>query len=157
MQARWTLLAAFPASLLVAAPLRAQRRQEDAGSGMAAVAGTTGPCRERTMPLRGIVPWSQINTSNASRLEPVWSFSTGVLGGHEGQPLVVDNTMYVVTPYPDVLYAFDLTKDGYPLKWKYRPASESCMRSAPHAVTRSTAVPYTPTARSSTTCSTGTP
>ncbi len=64
---------------------------------------------------------SQIDTSDASRLEPVWSFSTGVLGGHEGQPLVVNNTMYVVTPYPDVLYAFDLTKDGYPLKWKYRP------------------------------------
>ena len=29
--------------------------------------------------------------------------------------------MYVVTPYPNVLYAFDLTKEGYPLKWKYRP------------------------------------
>src|SRR2546426_10208260 len=30
--------------------------------------------------------------------------------------------MYVVTPYPNVLYAFDLTREGYPLKWKYRPA-----------------------------------
>ena len=30
--------------------------------------------------------------------------------------------MYVVTPYPNVLYAFDLTKEGYPLRWKYRPA-----------------------------------
>src|SRR5437773_4993215 len=39
-----------------------------------------------------------------------------------GQPLVVDHTMYVVTPYPNVLYAFDLTREGYPLKWKYRPA-----------------------------------
>ena len=54
-------------------------------------------------------------------LHPVWTFSTGVLGGHEGQPLVVDNTMYVVTPWPNVLYAFDLTKEGYPLEWKYRP------------------------------------
>src|SRR5439155_626062 len=44
-----------------------------------------------------------------------------VLAGHEGQPLVVNKTMYVVTPYPNVLYAFDLTQDGYPLKWKYRP------------------------------------
>ncbi|PYO91335.1 MAG: hypothetical protein DMD58_04785, partial [Gemmatimonadetes bacterium] len=51
----------------------------------------------------------------------VWTFSTGVLGGHEGQPLVVGSTMYVVTPFPDVLYAFDLTREGYPLKWKYRP------------------------------------
>jgi PQQ-dependent dehydrogenase (methanol/ethanol family) len=65
---------------------------------------------------------AQITPANASRLHPVWTFSTGTLGGHEGQPIVVHNTMYVVTPYPNVLYAFDLTKDGYPLKWKYRPA-----------------------------------
>src|SRR2546421_67183 len=64
---------------------------------------------------------SQITPTNASKLHPVWSFSTGVLGGHEGQPLVINNTMYVVTPFPDVLYAFDLTHEGYPLKWKYRP------------------------------------
>ena len=62
-----------------------------------------------------------ITTGNASSLHPVWTFSTGVLGGHEGQPLVVGDTMYVVTPWPNVLYAFDLTREGYPLKWKYRP------------------------------------
>ncbi len=65
---------------------------------------------------------AQITPTNATRLKPVWSFSTGVLGGHEGQPLVVGSTMYVVTPFPNVLYAFDLTREGYPLKWKYRPA-----------------------------------
>src|ERR1041385_8526494 len=64
---------------------------------------------------------NQITPANAARLKPVWTFSTGVLGGHEGQPLVVDKTMYVVTPFPNVLYAFDLTQDGFPLKWKYRP------------------------------------
>ena len=64
---------------------------------------------------------NQITPANAARLRAVWSFSTGVLGGHEGQPLVVGNTMYVVTPFPNVLYAFDLTREGYPLKWKYRP------------------------------------
>lgn len=63
----------------------------------------------------------EITPANAARLRPVWTFSTGVLGGHEGQPLVVNNTMYVVTPYPNVLYAFDLTEEGYPLHWKYRP------------------------------------
>jgi PQQ-dependent dehydrogenase (methanol/ethanol family) len=62
-----------------------------------------------------------ITTANVPRLRAAWTFSTGVLGGHEGQPLVVDRTLYVVTPYPNVLYAFDLTRDGYPLKWKYRP------------------------------------
>src|SRR5215467_1131302 len=65
---------------------------------------------------------AQITSSNATTLHPVWTFSTGVLAGHEGQPLVVDGTMYVVTPWPNVLYAFDLSKEGYPLKWKYRPA-----------------------------------
>ena len=64
---------------------------------------------------------SQITVANAAGLKPVWSFSTGVLRGHEGQPLVVDDTLYVVTPYPNVLYAFDLTQEGYPLRWKYRP------------------------------------
>ena len=67
-------------------------------------------------------PLTQIDSRNAGRLHPVWSFSTGVLGGHEGQPLVVDHTMYVVTPWPNVLYAFDLKEEGYPLRWKYRPA-----------------------------------
>lgn len=65
---------------------------------------------------------AEITAENARGLHPVWTFSTGVLGGHQGQPLVVKNTMYVVTPYPNVLYAFDLTKEGYPLRWKYRPA-----------------------------------
>ena len=64
---------------------------------------------------------AQITATNATRLKPLWTFSTGVLGGHEGQPLVVGSTMYVVTPFPNVLYAFDLTREGYPLKWKYRP------------------------------------
>ncbi len=63
----------------------------------------------------------EITAENAKSLRPVWTFSTGVLGGHEGQPLMVNNTLYVVTPYPNVLYAFDLTQEGYPLKWKYRP------------------------------------
>ena len=64
---------------------------------------------------------SHINAQNARSLHPVWTFSTGVLGGHEGQPLVVGDTMYVVTPWPNVLYAFDLSREGYPLRWKYRP------------------------------------
>ena len=46
---------------------------------------------------------SAINSQNARQLHPLWTFSTGVLGGHEGQPLVVNDTMYVVTPWPNVL------------------------------------------------------
>jgi PQQ-dependent dehydrogenase (methanol/ethanol family) len=63
----------------------------------------------------------QITAANAAGLRPVWTFSTGVLSGHEGQPLVVNDTLYVVTPYPNVLYAFDLGKEDYPLRFKYRP------------------------------------
>ena len=64
---------------------------------------------------------AQITPANAASLRAVWTFSTGVLGGHEGQPLVVNNTMYVVTPYPNVLYAFDLTQTGYPAQVEVPP------------------------------------
>ena len=64
---------------------------------------------------------SQITAANVKNLHASWTFSTGVLRGHEGSPLVVDNTMYVVTPYPNVSYALDLAQEGQPLKWKVRP------------------------------------
>src|SRR3954469_14801168 len=63
----------------------------------------------------------QITSRNVANLKVAWTFSTGVLRGHEGQPLVVNNTMYLVTPYPNVSYALDLTQPGFPLKWKFRP------------------------------------
>jgi lanthanide-dependent methanol dehydrogenase len=62
-----------------------------------------------------------INASNVSRLALVSTFSTSVLRGHEAAPLVVNNTLYVVTPFPDILYAIDLTKPGWPVKWTYKP------------------------------------
>ena len=62
-----------------------------------------------------------ITPQNVGNLHVAWAFSTGVLRGHEGQPLVVGNTMYVVTPYPNVSYAIDLATPGEPLKWKFRP------------------------------------
>src|SRR5919206_2962466 len=64
---------------------------------------------------------AQITSTNVKNLKAAWTFSTGVLRGHEGQPLVVNKTMYLVTPYPNVAYAIDLTQPGYPLKWKFRP------------------------------------
>src|SRR3954470_24834393 len=64
---------------------------------------------------------AQITPANAPKLRVAWTFSTGVLRGREGQPLVVNNTMYLVPPYPNVSYALDLEQPGFPLKWKYRP------------------------------------
>jgi PQQ-dependent dehydrogenase (methanol/ethanol family) len=65
---------------------------------------------------------AQINTSNAKDLKPVFTFSTGMTRGHEAAPLVVNNTMYIVTPFPNSLYALDLTKPGAPMKWVYQPS-----------------------------------
>src|SRR5690242_13544209 len=63
----------------------------------------------------------QINTKNAKDLKLALTFSTGMTCGHEAAPLVVNNTMYVVTPFPNNLYALDLTKPGAPMKWVYEP------------------------------------
>ncbi|MGQ4808713.1 Methanol dehydrogenase [cytochrome c] subunit 1 [Candidatus Entotheonellaceae bacterium PAL068K] len=63
----------------------------------------------------------RINTFNVDGLQVAWTFSTGVLRGHEGTPLVVGNTMYVHTPFPNTVYALDLTREGAPVKWKYTP------------------------------------
>jgi PQQ-dependent dehydrogenase (methanol/ethanol family) len=66
-------------------------------------------------------PLDQITTANARDLRPITTMSTGVNQGHEGQPLVVNNTMYVVTPYPNNLIAVDLTKTGGAVKFIYEP------------------------------------
>ena len=65
----------------------------------------------------------QINAANASKLHPVWTFSTGVLRGHEGGPLVVGNVMYVHTPFPNNVFALDLNNNGRIL-WKYEPRQD---------------------------------
>jgi PQQ-dependent dehydrogenase (methanol/ethanol family) len=64
---------------------------------------------------------SQINSGNVSGLKIVTSLSTGIARGHEGQPLVVNGTMYIVTPYPNNLIAVDLSKPGGALRWVYEP------------------------------------
>ncbi|HYE34091.1 methanol/ethanol family PQQ-dependent dehydrogenase [Methylocaldum sp.] len=63
----------------------------------------------------------QIKAENVHDLRLSFTFSTGVSRGHEAAPIVADNAMYIVTPYPNILYALDLTRPGGPLKWKYEP------------------------------------
>src|SRR5215212_6980822 len=65
----------------------------------------------------------QINTSNVDKLQVAWTFSTGVLRGHEGSPLVVGDVMYVHTPFPNTVYALDLNNDGK-IIWKYEPKQD---------------------------------
>jgi PQQ-dependent dehydrogenase (methanol/ethanol family) len=70
----------------------------------------------------------EINAGNASRLKVAWTFSTGVVAGHEGAPLVVGSTMFVVTPFPNLVYALDLSQPGAPMKWKYDPQTLSAAK-----------------------------
>ncbi|MGB3243360.1 MAG: lanthanide-dependent methanol dehydrogenase XoxF5 [Sulfitobacter sp.] len=64
-----------------------------------------------------------INAGNVADLQVAWTFSTGVLRGHEGSPLVIGDTMYVHTPFPNIVYALDLANEGK-IKWKYEPKQD---------------------------------
>jgi PQQ-dependent dehydrogenase (methanol/ethanol family) len=66
-------------------------------------------------------PLDQISAATVGSLRPVWTFSTGVLGPHEGNPLVIGSVLYLLTPYPNTVYALDLAKPGAPILWKYSP------------------------------------
>ncbi|MEO1138393.1 MAG: lanthanide-dependent methanol dehydrogenase XoxF5 [Pseudomonadota bacterium] len=64
-----------------------------------------------------------INRDNVGDLQVAWTFSTGVLRGHEGSPLVIGDVMYVHTPFPNIVYALDLANDGK-IIWKYEPKQD---------------------------------
>ena len=66
-------------------------------------------------------PLDQIKKDNVGHLRVAWTFSDGAAYGHEGAPLVEGDTMYVVTPFPNIAYALDLSKPGSPVKWTYKP------------------------------------
>jgi PQQ-dependent dehydrogenase (methanol/ethanol family) len=107
-----------------AGPAQATARLPAGGTGAAA----TIPAEDGqwTMPAKDYASTrysglDEINASNVTNLKAAFTFSTGVNKGHEAAPLVVGSTMYVVTPYPNDLYALDLTKPGAPVKWKYSP------------------------------------
>ena len=64
----------------------------------------------------------QINAGNVNKLQVAWMFSTGVLRGHEGSPLVIGDTMYLHTPFPNNVFALDL--ETQKIKWKYAPKQD---------------------------------
>lgn len=65
----------------------------------------------------------QINAGNVKDLQVAWTFSTGVLRGHEGGPLVIGNMMYVHAPFPNTVFALDLSQDGK-IVWKHEPKQD---------------------------------
>ncbi|MES9838068.1 MAG: lanthanide-dependent methanol dehydrogenase XoxF5 [Candidatus Thiodiazotropha sp.] len=66
----------------------------------------------------------QINAKNVKDLKVAWTFSTGVLRGHEGGPLVIGDTMYIHSPFPNKVFALDLNDDGR-IIWKYEPRQDT--------------------------------
>jgi PQQ-dependent dehydrogenase (methanol/ethanol family) len=65
---------------------------------------------------------NQINKNNVGKMQVAWMFSTGVLRGHEGSPLVIDGTMYLHSPFPNKVFALDI--DTHQIKWKYEPKQD---------------------------------
>jgi len=76
-------------------------------------------------------PLDQITGENIGRLHPVWSFSTGVLGAHEGNPLVIGSILFVHSPFPNSVYALDLAQPGAPVKWRYSAPTPTPRGGAP--------------------------
>jgi len=68
---------------------------------------------------------TQINAQNVGKMQVAWMFSTGVLRGHEGSPLVIDGMMYLHTPFPNKVFAIDL--DTQKIKWRYEPKQDAAV------------------------------
>ncbi len=64
---------------------------------------------------------SEINTTNVKNLKLAWSFSTKSDRGNEAATIVANNTMFVVTPWPNIVYALDLAKPVGTVKWTFDP------------------------------------
>ena len=90
------------------------------------LAATTGrggdwPMAGRDTTLTRYAELDDITPANAAQLQLAFKFDTGVRKGQEAAPVVVGDTMYVVTPYPNTLFALDLSKPGANVKWKFDP------------------------------------
>ena len=65
----------------------------------------------------------QVTMANVKNLSMAWTWQVGILDSHEASPLVVGDTMYIVSPKPNYVYALDLTKEGV-MKWEFRPTMD---------------------------------
>src|ERR1700740_2381719 len=117
---RWLRLLLTGASLLLCPALAAAQ--------MPTVPASAAPSDDGqwTMPAKNYAATrysalDEINGANVSNLQVAFAFSTGVDHGQEAAPIVANNTMFIVTPYPNIVFALDLTKPGAPMKWSYQP------------------------------------
>lgn len=70
---------------------------------------------------------TQVNAGNVKNLKVAWSFSTGLLSGHEGAPLVVNGKMYIHTSFPNNTFALDLD-DPTRILWQDKPKQNAAAR-----------------------------
>lgn len=63
----------------------------------------------------------EINAANVAQLKLAWTFSTGSDRGHEAVPIVVGNTLYLITPIPHTVFALEITPTGASTRWSYQP------------------------------------
>ena len=70
-------------------------------------------------------PLDQINKENAGNLQVAWTFSTGVLRGHEGGPLVIGDTMWIHTPVPNKVFSINLNDQT--INWMYVPKQDEAV------------------------------
>lgn len=115
------MLLAATSALAQAAPATPEATTAAASARSSDVAPGDWPRAGRDFGNTRYSPLAGIDARNVGRLHAVWSFSDGTLGGHEAAPLVVGDTMYLVTPFPNDVHALDLSKPGAPLKWSYAP------------------------------------
>ncbi len=116
-----SLLAAVPVAVLVAAPNPAQANEE-------LLVRQNNPAewvmQSGNFSATRYSPLAQINKNNVGKLKVAWSFSTGVLRGHEGGPLVIGDTLYIHTAFPNNVFALDLNNEGR-IIWDYRPKQDA--------------------------------
>jgi alcohol dehydrogenase (cytochrome c) len=84
----------------------------------------------------GYSPLDQINDGNVSELQPVWTFSTGVIGGHESPPIINDGIMFVTTPQ-NLVYAMNAATGD--MVWRYQHDLPNDLI-APHRTNRGVAL-----------------
>ena len=65
----------------------------------------------------GYSPLAEITPANVSRLQPVWSYATGQVEGHQAPPIVNNGVMFVATPGNQLLALEAKTGN---LLWRYK-------------------------------------
>jgi lanthanide-dependent methanol dehydrogenase len=119
---RWpAYLASAAAGMALAGPLQAQIQGQAQGAGAEWTTPAGTPQGTRFSTLADITP------ANVGTLVEEFSFPTGATASHQGQPLVIGSTMYIVTPFPNKLIALDLAAPGT-VKWTFDPGADRYAR-----------------------------